>query len=140
MKNMLDLLLIAKKIKKNWDIKKLGEICIEFERTECDKYTNYTDVFNSGTEWVSIMSKVELIAIVHVKLPVCFLLKKYEKFRDLYFSYIYTVLIDDFYTQEWCISKNALNEKIPELTWLSSDKEINTSRFSIEELKFATEA
>ena len=130
----------AKQLNIKWNRDMIEPIASLFDRKEKDAHTNYRDILYTGTEWVHFLSKTEHIAMVHIKLPICFLLKKYEEYKSEYFSDIHTVLLNSFYTEEWFLDLKKLEREVPEITWSCAEHEFDTTMFSTDDFKFATEA
>jgi len=135
MRNLLLETLKAKGIK-GWNHEKLIILTEDFMQ-DSDINMIVWD-YLSGEEVCGFLIGDKLVAYVHEKLPICFYLIEFDKYKDLNSDILWFVASEDFYKREWYANLDQLREMIPELTWSASVEAVNPDSFSVDDFRFAT--
>ncbi|MDP4093567.1 MAG: hypothetical protein Q8920_09420 [Bacillota bacterium] len=135
MKNLINEILKAKSKEEFWNDNTLKSIINDFLNFSNMNQIDWDD--DSGEEWVDLICNNKLVAILHVKFPICFAKKDFKDFSLLNEKNFSTVFVEDFNEQEWCVNIDDL-KKITSISWHASIEAVNPNLFSIFDFRFAT--
>ena len=112
----------------------LGEIQLQDKNLEID----WDD--SSGEEWARfIHDKYGLVYMINSKIKIIFARKNYIKNipKEMFIKYE-IVIVDNYGQDEWYIDLEQLKTVVPEIVWHTSEDAVNSSKFSLYDLYYAT--
>ena len=102
-----------------------------------DSRTCYPDSIDEGCRWIRILDKNDdICCLIHRYYKVAFVLDKLNVKCDI----IHCENISDFLSDEWYITDvKELNKKFPHLNWDESCDVVDSKKFDLLNMEFATE-
>jgi len=138
---MYDLLNVLLEAKKKLIFKTTGSftnVLKEIEQSDNSLILDWDK--GAGEEWARfIHCEIGKVYMLNSRIGIIFVCKAYfDSIPQTLYAQYSVYLVDNFIKKEWYISLNALKEEIPEIVWHTSEDIINSGRFSLDDLYFAT--